>query len=104
MNIRLSLVKGIDKRALFPLAALIHSYLQNHSNTGTVEICRDEIRFTKGVFFTVGKINYAPYQIICKNDVIYYEGTGITNAPKDNLFIFLVNALHQLRPGYIAKY
>ena len=50
MNIRLSLVKEIDRQAYFPLAALIHSYLQNHSNVGAVEICTNEIRFTKGVF------------------------------------------------------
>lgn len=50
MNIRLSLVRQIDNNALFPLAALIHSYLQNHSNIGTIEICKNEIRFTKGVF------------------------------------------------------
>ena len=41
MNLRLSLVKKIDGRALFPLAALIHSYLQNHS-VGTIEICENE--------------------------------------------------------------
>ena len=93
MNIRLSLVKQIDNRAWFPLAALIHSYLQ----------CENEIRFTKGVFFTLGRINYAPYQIVCRNGVIYYDGTGILNVPKDDLFVFLVNALRQLRPGYMVK-
>ncbi len=103
MNIRLSLVKQIDNRAWFPLAALIHSYLQNHSNVGTVEIGDDEIRFTKGIFFTVGRIKYAPYRIVCRDWVIYYEGTGIQNAPKDDLFVFLVNALRQLRPGYMIK-
>lgn len=103
MNIRLSLVKQIDNRALFPLAALIHSYLQNHSNVGTVEICEKEIQFTKGVFFTLGHIDYTPYQIVCRNGIIYYEGTGIQNVPKDNLFVFLVNALRQLRPGYMVK-
>ncbi len=103
MNIRLSLVKQIDNRAWFPLAVLIHSYLQNHSNVGAVEICENEIRFTKGVFFTLGRINYAPYQIVCRNGVIYYDGTGIQNVPKDDLFVFLVNALRQLRPGYMVK-
>lgn len=103
MNIRLSLVKQIDNRAWFPLATLIHSYLQNHSNIGAIEICENEIRFTKGVFFTLGRINYTPYQIVCKNGIIYYEGTGIQNIPKDDLFVFLVNALRQLRPGYMVK-
>ena len=82
MNIRLSLIKQIDSRAWFPLAALIHSYLQNHHNVGAVEICENEIRFTKGVFFTLGRINYTPYQIVCRNGVIYYEGAGIQNVPK----------------------
>lgn len=103
MNIRLSLVKQIDNRACFPLAVLIHSYLQNHSNVGTVEICDNEIRFTKGVFFTVGRINYAPYHIVCRDWVIYYDGPGIQNVPKDSLFTSLVNALHQLRRGYMLK-
>lgn len=103
MNIRLSLVKEIDRRAYFPLAALIHSYLQNHSNVGAVEICTNEIRFTKGVFFTVGRIDYAPYQIVCRNNVIYYEGEGIQYASRDDLLLFLVNALHQLKPGYMFK-
>lgn len=102
MNLRLSLVKKIDGRALFPLAALIHSYLQNHS-VGTIEICENEIRFTKGVFFTVGRVNYTPYQITCRNGVIYYDGTETVNVVKDDLFIFLVNALRQLQPGYIVK-
>lgn len=103
MNIRLSSVKKIDGRALFPLAALIQSYLQNHQNVGTIEICKNEIRFTKGVFFTVGRIDYIPYQITCRNEVIYYEGTETVNAVRDNLFVFLVNALRQLQPGYIIK-
>jgi hypothetical protein len=103
MNLRLSLVKQIDNRAWLPLAALIHSYLQNHSNVGAIVICENEIRFTKGVFFTLGRIDYTPYQIVCKNGIIYYEGTGILNVPKDDLFVFLVNALRQLRPGYMVK-
>ncbi len=103
MNIRLSLVRQIDNNALFPLAALIHSYLQNHSNIGTIEICKNEIRFTKGVFFTLGRINYAPYQITYRNGVIHYDGTSFQNVPKDELFAFIVNALHQLRPGYMIK-
>lgn len=103
MNIRLSLVKQIDNRAWFPLAALIHSYLQNHSNIGAVEICKNEIRFTKGVFFTIGRIEYAPYQIVCKDGVIYYNGTGFQYASKDDLFFFLMSALRQLRPGYMIK-
>ena len=44
-----------------------------------------------------------PYQIVCRNGVIYYEGAGIQNVPKDDLFVFLVNALRQLRPGYMIK-
>ncbi len=103
MYIRLSLVNKIDNRAWFPLAALIHSYLQNHPYVGSVEISENQIRFTKGIFFTLGCINYAPHQIVCRNGVIYYEGTGILNKPQDDLFIFLVNALRQLRPGYMVK-
>lgn len=103
MNIRLSLVKRIEPCAWFPLAALIHSYLQNHSNVGAVEICENEIRFTKGVFFTMGRISYVPYQIACRNGVIYYDGAGVQNVPDDFLFTFLVNALRQLRPGYMVK-
>ena len=103
MNIRLSLVKKIDGRALSPLASLIHSYLQNHPNVGTIEICENEIKFTKGVFFTVGRISYIPYQIICRNGIIYYEGTESPNTKKDDLDILLVNVLYQLSPGYIAR-
>lgn len=103
MKILLSSVQKVDNRAYFPLAALIHSYLQNHSNVGTVEIGENEIRFSKGVFFTLGRISYAPYHIVCKNGVVCYDGNGIENTPNDNLFVFLVNALRQLRPGYMIK-
>lgn len=103
MNIRLILVKQIDHSAWLPLATLIHSYLQHHPYVGAVEICESKIRFTKGFFFTLGQIDYAPYQIVCKNGVIFYEGTGIHNSPKDDLLFFLVNALRQLRPGYMIK-
>lgn len=103
MNIRLSLVNKIDGRAVLPLATLIHSYIQGHPNVGSIEICPNEIRFTKGIFFTVGRIDYTPYQIECRNGVVYYEGTQAPNAVKDNLFILLVNVLHQLTPGHMAK-
>lgn len=103
MNIRLSLVDRVDNRAIFPLSVLIHSYLQNHSNVGAVEICPNEIRFSKCTFFTIGRIDYSPYQIVCRNGVIYYEGTEPLNATKDDLYIALINALYRLRPGYMVK-
>ena len=72
MDIRLSLVKKVDGGAIGVLTYLIHSYLNNHHNIGCVEICRDEIIFTKGIFFTVGRIKYAPYQLDCRNGVVCY--------------------------------
>lgn len=103
MNIRLSLVKGIDRQALFPLAALIHSYLQTNSNIKTIEIGKNAISFSKGFFSSNDHINYIPYQIICRNGVIYYDGEISPDVVNDTLFTLIVNVLHQLRPGYIAK-
>ncbi len=99
MTICLSLVHGIDKKALWPLSYLIHDYLQQHSSVGTIEICRDEILFKKGFIFTVGRIKYSPYGLVYQDDIIKYMGNGFTDYPQDSLFAFLVNALYRLRPG-----
>ena len=103
MDIRLSLVNKIDGSALHPLTFLIHSFLQNHPNVGTVEICREEICFTKGIFFTVGRIDYAPYQIVCRDGVVRYDGSEKITTAKDDLYVCLINALYQLRPGCVVK-
>ena len=104
MGIRLEMIKGVDPKAYFPLAYLVHSFLQNHNNVGTVNIGENSITFSKAVFFTVGKIIYEPYGLVCRNGIVYYEGNAGFNYPHDRLFSFLVNAIHRLKPGYIAKY
>lgn len=98
-----SSVKSIDKKAVFPIAYLIHSFLQNHNNAGSATICPDKIEFCKGIFFTVGKVSLSPYGIECRNGTIYYDGLGNFQYPHDNLFTWLVNALMQLKPGLLAK-
>lgn len=103
MNIRLTFVKAIDGPALYPLAALIHSYLQANSNVKMIEVGPTDIRFSKGFFSSTAHIKYLPYQLVCKNGVIYYYGEARPGIPNDNLFTLLVNILHQLRPGYICK-
>lgn len=103
MNIRLSLVKGIDRRALFPMSKLIHSYLQTNPYTKNIAIGQNYISFSKGIFFSDDHIKYAPYQIVCRDGVIFYDGEIFPNVVNDNLFTIIVNVLHQLRPGYICK-
>lgn len=103
MDIRFSTIKGVDPKAYFPLAALIRSFLSNHSKVGTINIETDKINFNKGVFFSVGKVSYAPYGLSCRDGIIYFNGENIPQCERDNLFIFLVNAIRQLKPGYIVK-
>jgi hypothetical protein len=106
MNIRIETsIKGIDQKAWFPLAYLIYSYLQNHKNAGEVSIGKYAITFSKAIFFTSGKIAYEPYGIECRNGIVCYDGCGNFDYPRNNtLFIFLVNAFRQLKPGYYLKY
>lgn len=103
MNIRFSLINGVDGSAAMPLAYLIWTYLSNHPNVGCIEIEKSQVRFTKGVFFTVGKIQYAPYGFYCKDRVVYYDGEELPIFPKDQLFVILVNAILQLKNGYVFK-
>lgn len=103
MDIRFSSIKGVDPKAYFPLAALIRSFLSNHNNVGTINMESDKINFTKGIFFSVGKVSYAPYGLSCRNGIIYFDGENIPHCERDNLFTYLVNAIHQLKPGYIVK-
>lgn len=103
MKIRYSLIDNVDGKAVTPLAYLIWSYLSNHSNIGCIEIEKTQIRFTKGVFFTVGKIQYEPYGLVCRNGIVYFEGGELPAMPKDQLFVILVNALFQLKKGYVFQ-
>lgn len=103
MDIRFSSIKNVDSTAYFPLASLIWSFLKNHQNVGTINIERDRISFNKGIFFSVGKINYEPYGLYCQNDTIYFNGEHVPSCEKDSLFKALVNAIYQLKPGYIVK-
>ncbi len=103
MKIRYSLIDNVDGKAVMPLAYLIWSYLSNHSNIGCIEIEKTQIRFTKGVFFTVGKILYEPYGLVCRNGIVYFEGGELPEMPKDQLFVILVNALFQLKKGYVFQ-
>ena len=94
----------IDKKAVFPLAHLIWSFLQNHHNIGDVCIWSDRIEFSKHIFFTVGKIMYEPYGLVCRNGIIYSEENNNFSYPNDDLFTFLVNALLQLKEGYMIPF
>lgn len=103
MNIRYSLIDNVEPNAVLPLAYLIWSYLVAHSNVGCIEIEKTQVRFTKGVFFTTGKIQYAPYGLYCRNGVVCYDGEQPVDKPNDQLFILLVNAIFQLKKGYVVK-
>jgi len=103
MDIRFSLIDKVDGKSLAPIVNLIHSFLDTHPNVGCIEICRNEIRFTKGVFFTIGRISYSPYNISCRNGIIFYDGTETPNIPKDDLSTILYNAIIRLRQGYVVK-
>ena len=96
-------IKSIDKRAVFPIAYLIHSFVQTHRNTGSAEVCENEILFCKAYFFTIGKVSYSPYGLSCVNGVICFDSSCKFNYPQDNLFTYLVNALMRMRPGYMVK-
>lgn len=97
-------IRGVDPKTYFPLAFLIHSFLKNHKTVGSIVIGKRDITFSKAVFFTVGRIDYEPYGLMCHDGIVYYEGNAEFNYPyKDKLFIFLVNAIRSLKPGYKVK-
>ena len=49
-DIRLSLIKGIDKGAIFHINNLIMAYIQQNGNVGSIEITKDSIVFSKFLF------------------------------------------------------
>ena len=103
MDVRFSLIDSVDKKAVAPLTYLIMSYIEQHPNVGCIEICRDQISFTKGIFFTVGKIKYAPYGLSCQNGVICYDGNQNYSIPQNQRAYLLFNILMQLRRGQMSK-
>lgn len=103
MDICFGFIDKVDNKAIFPLARLIHSYLQAHHNVGTITIDKDRIEFSKAIFFKVGEIHYEPYGFECRNKIVYINGPHSEEYPHDNLFTILVNAIHQLKRGYVIK-
>ena len=49
-DIRLSLIKGIDRGAIFHINNLIMAYIQQNGNVGSIEITKDSIVFSKFLF------------------------------------------------------
>ena len=97
-------VKSIDKKAVFPVSYLIYSFLQNHRNVGDATIYANEIKFSKGVFFSVGNVSFSPYGLVCRDKTLYYDGMANFQYPQnDKLFTQLVNGLMNLKPGYMAR-
>lgn len=96
-------IRGADQSTWFPLAFLIHSFLQNHKIVGSIDIGKQDITFSKAVFFTVGRIDYEPYGLVCRDGIVYYEGSAKFNYPNDMFFFRLVSAIRALKPGYLVK-
>ena len=103
MDIRLQSIKGIEQAAYDPLIAIIQSFLKTHPNVKTINIGRDEISFFKGIFSSISRISYAPYGLYYKNDKVCFDGPSTLPYVKDNLYIDLINAFYNLKPGYIIK-
>lgn len=104
IDIRLSLIDGINNSALGQLTNLIMQYLLQHSNVGSVEIMRDRVVFSKFVFFKLGEIKFDGNNLEYHNGKIYYTGNGnIGLRFKDEKSMYLLNILHQLKPGYVCK-
>ena len=47
---------------------------------------------------------YEPYGLVCRNGIIYSEENNNFSYPNDDLFTFLVNALLQLKEGYMIPF
>lgn len=103
MDVRLSCIDKVDKKAITPITYLIMSFIENHPNVGCIEIGKDEISFTKGYFFTIGKIKYAPYGLSCVNGVVCYDGAQDYSVPNNNRAYLLVNILLQIRRGQMSR-
>lgn len=103
MDVRLSLVRKVDGKAVAPLTHLIMSYIETHPNVGCVVICRDKVSFTKGIFFEVGRIDYVPYGLVYRNGVIYYEGMQSYSVPQNNRAHLLFCLLLQLDGGHVGR-
>ena len=96
-DIRLSLIKGIDKGAIFHINNLIMAYIQQN---GT----KDSIVFSK-FLFKKGEIGFYENQLECRNGIIYYTGQIQPNSIfKEQRSILLINILHQIKSGYVYKF
>ena len=103
-DIRLSLIKGIDKGAIFHINNLIMAYIQQNGNVGSIEITRDSIVFSK-FLFKKGEIGFYENQLECRNGIIYYTGQIQPNSIfKEQRSILLINILHQIKSGYVYKF
>lgn len=104
VDIRLSLIKSIDKRAIMHLTNLIIQYLLQHNNVGCVTITQDSIVFSKFVFFKLGEIKYNGNNLAYRDGTVYFTGNfPVTLRFNDEKAILLLNILHQLKPGYVCK-
>ena len=101
-DIRLSLIKGIDKGAIFHINNLIMAYIQQNGNVGSIEITKDSIVFSK-FLFKKGEIGFYENQLECRNGIIYYTGQIQPNF-KEQRSILLINILHQIKSGYVYKF
>lgn len=105
MKIRLTPgVQKVGNSAFFPLTHLILSMVNDHPNATCVEIRRDGIALTKGVFFTVSKISFVPYDLECNNGVIIYKGNRRYDIPDEPRAVMLLNTFRHLQPGLISMF
>lgn len=103
-DIRLSLIKGIDKGAIFHINNLIMEYIQQNGNVGSIELTKDSIVFSK-FLFKKGEIRFYENQLECRNGIIYYTGqVQPSSICKGERSILLINILHQIKSGYVYKF
>lgn len=101
IDIRLLLIKGIDKGAISHINNLIIAYIQQNDNVGSIELTKDSIVF----LFKKGEIRFYENQLECRNGIIYYTGQVQPNSIfKEQRSILLINILHQIMSGYVYKF
>ncbi|MBD5386740.1 hypothetical protein HDR70_02480 [bacterium] len=104
MNLRFSYpIEAVDPKAYRTVANVIIEFINYCYGVHSVEIGSNEIKFKMGVFSST-KVKLIDNNLTSRNGIIYCLNGNVKAPMIDyNKCTWIVNALKQLEPGYIAK-
>lgn len=97
-------VEKVDGRASHQIINLIMRYLLQNGTTGSIDISRKGIIFSR-FLWTTGKISYEDNQLEYRDNTIYFTGDYIPpllfNYDKS---VLLLNIILKLKSGFVGKF